>query len=139
MKSKKENTLNIFSIFGWIMGGLSLLELIEDLTPLMILGKLKKWLDAYSLLVDQVGNFLFGWIEIKWISISPLENHALVLAFILSAAYFRADYKLRKGKEVNYTLLASLLTALLYFLVPLILHHIRTQEPRAAMEFQSSK
>ena len=82
------------------LGGLSLLNLIEELSPLKVLGKLKIWLDAYTSIVNDVGTFLFGWIDFRWIAIDELEVHVLIIATILVSAYARADMReeLSKGK-----------------------------------------
>ena len=81
------------NILGWLVGGLSLLNLIEDLTPLTLFGKLKKWIHAYVAVVDQISDILFGWVHYRWVSISALETHALVVASVLIAAYFRAEFR----------------------------------------------
>ena len=89
---KAVSRLSPFSLLGWVLGGLSLLNLIEELSPLKILGKLKTWLDAYTSIVDDAGTFLFGWIDFKWIAIDQLEVHVLVIATIVASAYVRAEF-----------------------------------------------
>ncbi len=98
MKKSEENgsKYNIFSLLGWLFGGLSLLNLIEDLTPLTLLGKLKKWIDGYGLTVERIGDFIFGWISFKWISINHIETHLLVITLVIFSAVFRAEYKIEK-------------------------------------------
>ncbi|MFN9546788.1 MAG: hypothetical protein ACK6AD_06920 [Cyanobacteriota bacterium] len=88
---------DIFSLLGWISGGLSLLNLIEDLTPLKLFGKLEKWVQAYSLFIEKISDFLFGWINLQWINISPLEAHLLVITFVVVGAYFRVEFKAQRG------------------------------------------
>ena len=90
--------LNPLSLLGWVLGGLSLLNLIEELSPLKVLGKLKTWLDAYTSIVNDVGTFLFGWIDFGWIAIDQLEVHVLVIATILVSAYVRADIRAERSK-----------------------------------------
>ena len=77
-------------VLGWLAGGLSLLNMIEDLSPLKVFGQLKSWLDAYTSFVSDLGAFLFGWIEYEWIAIDDREMHILILAMLLVGAYARA-------------------------------------------------
>lgn len=67
-------------LLGWLLGSMSLLNLAEDMGFVRILGRLKVWLDAYTWFVEAIGGFLFGWIQLGWISISRTEMHALVIA-----------------------------------------------------------
>ena len=75
--------------------------MIEDLSPLKVLGDLKTWLDAYTSIVNEVGTFLFGWIDFKWIAIDQLEVHVLVIATILFSAYARADMREERSKGMG--------------------------------------
>ena len=50
-------------ILGWVLGAASLLNLVQDLGRMAVLGKLKIWLDAYSVFVHQATQFLFGWLD----------------------------------------------------------------------------
>ncbi len=124
---KHKNSYNISSLIGWLLGGLSLLNLIEDLTPLKLLGKLRKWMEAYSLAIDRIGDFLFGWIKYEWIGINTIETHALVIISVVVAASFRAEYKINKeqGEKFIYALLLSLGPAatvyLLFAFIPALL------------------
>ena len=93
--------LSPLSLLGWVMGGLSLLNLIEELSPLKVLGKLKTWLNAYTSIVNDVGTFLFGRIDFGWIAIDELEVHVLVIATILVGAYARADIREERSKGTS--------------------------------------
>ena len=73
------------------------MNLIEDLTPLKLFGKLEKWVEAYSLFIEKTSDFLFGWINLQWINISHLEAHLLVITFVVLGAYFRVAYKAERG------------------------------------------
>ena len=41
-------SLGPLRLVGWILGGLSLFNLIEAFSPLQFLGTLGKWMDAYT-------------------------------------------------------------------------------------------
>jgi hypothetical protein len=117
---------DILSLLGWISGGLSLLNLIEDLTPLKLFRKLEKWVHAYSLFIEKISDFLFGWINLQWINISHLEAHLLVITFVVLGAYFRADYKAERG--IGESMASSLfvspgpaMTLFLFALLPALL------------------
>jgi hypothetical protein len=78
-------------IMGWVLGGLSLLSLIEDLSPLELYGKLKLWLSAYTQFIGLISEGLFGWLEFRWISITFPESHVLVITSLFAAAFARAQ------------------------------------------------
>lgn len=71
------------------MGGLSFLNLIRDLTPLKLYGIVEEWVGAYGLLVKQVTEFLFGWIDWRWMRVTEAEGHWIVLGAILWSAFMR--------------------------------------------------
>lgn len=90
----KISTMNIpIRLMGWLLGGLSLLNLIEELSPVKLYGSLSKWIEAYSHFMNLINSTLFGWIDIAWISISSSESHVLVISSILSITYARANMK----------------------------------------------
>ena len=70
-----------------------MLNLIQDIGRMAVFGKLKVWLDAYSMLVKSVGGFLFGWIQFRWASVSHEEFHLLVIAAVACSAIWRAEYR----------------------------------------------
>jgi hypothetical protein len=80
-----------FSVLGWVLAAMSLLNLVHDLTWVELSKKLADWVDAYAFLVHRLGSFLFGWIHFKWIGVSAEEHHVLVLASILLAALYRGE------------------------------------------------
>ena len=77
---------------AWVFASSSLLYIIEDITPLKLYGLIKKWSDAYALLVEKVFWPIFGWIKFDPIEIEPSEEHALVLCIIIGSAAGRASY-----------------------------------------------
>ncbi|HEY0084309.1 MAG TPA: hypothetical protein VGB65_00215 [Allosphingosinicella sp.] len=78
--------------FGWLFGGLSLIKLIEDLDLIKLYGALQDWTSAYGMFVAKVGDFLFGWIDWRWLKIEDIEYHVIVLATLLGGAVGRATY-----------------------------------------------
>lgn len=96
MKDKRRPDL--FKFFGWFSAALSLLNLINELSPFEILGKLNKWLSAYVVFVEAISSFLFGWINIDWINVSSRENHLLVIAFVLIMSFHRAQVRFETDK-----------------------------------------
>jgi hypothetical protein len=89
---------NALKLLGWCSAVLSTLNLINQLSPVVISGTLNEWLNAYVLFVDRVSTFLFGWINISWISVSSTENHFLVIASVLVMTFHRAQVKFETDK-----------------------------------------
>jgi hypothetical protein len=75
------------------MGALSLLQLIDGIEAVTLVGQAKKWVHAYSSLVEKISGFLFGWMRWRWFHISEVEAHLLVLVLLLLAAVSRASFK----------------------------------------------
>lgn len=112
---------SIFRFFGWLLGGLSLLNLIRDVTPLELYGLVRDWVDAYTDFVDRVCGFLFGWIDWSWIRIDASENHIIVIAIILGATVGRARPRPGGSPFVNamaWMGIMALLFAMLMLLLP---------------------
>ena len=82
-----------------------------------VLGKLKIWLDAYSVFVHQATQFLFGWLHLAWIGISSDEMHVLVLAAILCSAFARAEYAFNATKGIPDALFNAVFLALASFAI----------------------
>lgn len=82
----------IFRLFGWTLGTLSVLNLIQDVRLLELRGLIRDWVGAYAQLVSTVGHFLFGWIDWQWIRIEADEHHVLVVALLLGGAISRAAH-----------------------------------------------
>jgi hypothetical protein len=91
----------IFGIIGWVMGGLSFLDLIRDLTPLKLYGLVEEWVGAYGLLVKQVTEFLFGWIDWRWMRVTEAEGHWIVLGAILWSAFMRGMARADSGLAMS--------------------------------------
>src|SRR5687768_9995308 len=83
----------VLNIAGWLMGALSLLQLIDGIEAVTLVGQAKKWVHAYSSLVAKISSFLFGWMRWRWFQISELEAHLLVLVLLLLEAIARASLK----------------------------------------------
>lgn len=88
-------------LLGWITGGLSVLNLIKDTTPLQLYGLVREWSDAYARLVEKIGAAVFGWINWSWIRIDNSENHVILIAIIIGSSLGRASHftSIRKGKQ----------------------------------------
>lgn len=74
---------------GCLLGSLSLLNLVTELSPIRIIGKLEKWVEAYWHFIATLGDIFFGWIDFGWMSVSTLELHALALVSLLFMAIGR--------------------------------------------------
>jgi len=83
----------ILRAFGWLIGALSLLNLIDDLSPVILYGRLDRWVKAYSEFVSDVSDFLFGWIDLWWISISETESHLIIIGMIFLMTCIRVGLK----------------------------------------------
>ena len=124
--SKSQSSSNLLSVLGWVFGAMSVLNLVNDIGRVAVFGKLKTWLNAYVTFVSLMGNFLFGWIRLGWISVSPEEYHVLIVSGIFCAAYFRAEYSLTRsqgGTKVDafFKALTFSLNDFVFALVPVLL------------------
>lgn len=81
---------------SYLLSTASLLNLIQDLSPLALYGKLKVWIDAYSLVVHSIGDFLFSWMHFAWLGISRTEHHVIAIAGLLGVSAYRATYKVHR-------------------------------------------
>jgi hypothetical protein len=94
------------------------------LSPVLLYGKLRIWLEAYSQTIEAVQEFMFGWINIAWISISTIETHLLVITGIICASYARAEVAFQKNKRESGAWFIGIGTGVLYFsfvFVPVLL------------------
>jgi hypothetical protein len=96
-------------VLGWALGAMSLMNLAHEAANFRLFGRLEEWVFAYGLLVKRVGEFLFGWIHLGWITISAEEHHVLVLAIVLGSAASRAEYRHQRGKDedLGYSIVAA--------------------------------
>ncbi len=87
-------------MLGLILGSLSLLSLVRELTFVEIHGLVREGLDGYDRLVERLGAFLFGWIDWRWIRLDDAESHVLVIGLLLGGVAGRASYltALDKGR-----------------------------------------
>ncbi len=72
-----------------IVGGLTLLNLINDLKLITLYGKLEEWIDAYSLFIHKVTVFLFGWIDFLWFKVDNIEANLVIIFSIMSLSFCR--------------------------------------------------
>ena len=132
---------NLTRVLGWALSGASLLNLVQDLALVSIVGKLHAWLDAYSAFVKLVGGWLFGWIRFSWFSISPAELHVLVLTGVFCTGLGRAIARFKSGgveqmfpRPVNaFELFYGLVFATAYAFLPILLLAALFHDPYGAL------
>ncbi len=90
MTAPARQRITVVNVVSWVMGGLSCLNLIRDLTPLELFGRLREWLDAYASFVRRISVFLFDWIDWRWLSISATEDHVLIVTVLFALAWTRS-------------------------------------------------
>ncbi len=114
---------NGLSIFGWVLGGLSALNLIHDLSPVKLYGLVKDWADGYQFLVEKIGNFLFGWIDWRWVTIDKTEMHVVILAILLGSATMRASRTahLQAGVPPAAAFIGAAAAAVLVIVLPVLI------------------
>ncbi len=114
---------NVLSLIGYVLGGLSLLDLAETLSPVELYGKLKTWFEAFERFVTLVRDVFFGWLEIYWFSVSPEEMSVIILALTLTFAVARASPASNAGSERRYWSLwrEGLLAGLVLIFCPVVL------------------
>ena len=117
IKTKVKSVSIPWLILSYILTATSLLNLIQDLSPISLYGKLKIWVDAYGLFIERVGEFLFGWMKVYWFGISAAEHHILAIAGLLGISAYRATYKMHRdwGYDSTDSRLESTPQLLLYF------------------------
>ncbi len=125
----ENNTNSPLRFLQSIVGGLTLLNLINDLELITLYGKLAKWIDAYSLFIHRVTDFLFGWIDFLWFEVDNIEANLLIILSIISLTFWRGADKLdTEYEQIEFyrTLIFYFLTVLVFSLVTLILPTIIT-------------
>lgn len=63
-------------ILGWILGGLSVANLLRDFKWVEIKGLLGEWVQAYEDVILTISDFLFGWISVPWKQVPCPERGA---------------------------------------------------------------
>jgi hypothetical protein len=92
---------------SYVLSAASMLNLIQDLSPITLYGKLKSWADAYALLLHTVGDFLFSWIHVAWLGISRAEHHVIAVGSLLGVAAYRATLRLHREWGFDFTMAHS--------------------------------
>jgi hypothetical protein len=110
-------------ILGWIIGALSVVNLIQDVNWITMKGAIFRWVDGYERLVTGSADFLFGWIDVSWLHVSAAETHAIVLLAVFLSSNFKAWTTKAGGGFVATALLSGLrtLTYLIMAAIALIL------------------
>jgi len=109
----------LVNLFGWVTSGLSVLNLLRNLTPLNLYGRLAEWMHAYAQLVAKIAKPFFGWLHWRWMSVDSIDSHILVITLMFSSAVVRASAEVQmKDGETRFraTVGALAATALLVFL-----------------------
>lgn len=112
--------VGVSRVLGWILGALSILNLVEDLNLTRIAGFLQQWLDAYSALTRFISDVLFGWIDFGWVSLSQAEANVMVLASVVSAAFSRAYARPQIASKADAIVLPAMYTAILVLIFVLL-------------------
>jgi hypothetical protein len=113
---------NGLSILGWVLGGLSVLNLIHDLSPVKLYGLVKDWAAGYEALVEKIAGVLFGWIDWRWIKIDTNEVHLIVLSILLGSATLRASMQeqIKHGQKPFVAFIGALEGALVAVVLPVV-------------------
>lgn len=85
-----KNTWHPTTLLSYVFGGFSLLNLVNDFNIIKLRGLVKSWSDAFSSFILGIRDYLFGWIEISWLSISNIESYLLVISFLFVSSLSRA-------------------------------------------------
>lgn len=72
-------------VFAYFMSAVSVLNLLSDVLQLQ--SDIFLWVNSYRRLVERVGEFLFGWIDLWWFEVTALELHILVIFGIAIRAF----------------------------------------------------
>ena len=70
--NKTRKSSQLLSVIGWILGALSVMNLIKEFTPLKLAGLVLDWVTAYASFVSKVREVLFGWLDWHWMLISDI-------------------------------------------------------------------
>lgn len=89
-EKRRQSLPSAFAVLGWIMGGFSLMTLIEGANLVKLRGLIEEWVDAYGFLVETVANALNDLIGIDWLKLDEIERHLVVILWVVMAALYRA-------------------------------------------------
>jgi hypothetical protein len=85
------NTSNpLPQVFGWLLGGLSLLILVGDLISLLLHQSVHFLTYGYNAVLAACFDFVTRWISSSWFSISGLERHLIVILVVCQTALMSA-------------------------------------------------
>jgi hypothetical protein len=94
------NVSTLVTLFGWVISGHSLLNLLRDFTPLDLYGRLAEWMHAYAKLVAAIAKPLFGRVHWRWMSVDSIDAHILVVTLMFCSALARASTEVQmKGGD----------------------------------------
>lgn len=112
--------IGVSRVFGWVLGALSILNLVEDLNLARIVGFLQQWLDAYSALTRFISEVFFGWIAFGWVSLTQAEANVLIIASVIGAAFARAYARPQITSKIEAFALPAMYTAILVVLLVML-------------------
>ena len=100
--SLSKSGTRLFQYFGWALGAVGLLNLVQDIQVLSLTGKLLSWLNAYDTFIKDIGAICFGWMAIRF-QPTREELHILVLAGILASATTRVWLRHRTREQISWS------------------------------------
>lgn len=98
-KTPAPQQIGIFAVINWILGGLSLLNLIRELSPIKLYGLVAEWTNAYNMVFGKLVRVLFGWAQWEWMTVSPIEGHVIILLVLLLGTLFRMIIAVRRASH----------------------------------------
>ncbi len=115
----------IFTVLGWLMGVVSLINLVSDAGFVQLKSDLLAWQKAYQDFVTRVGNWVFGWVDFRWMEVSPIEIHMVVLTWLVASILSRTYFSLAleefgglKGYLIELRSYPTILLMMFVFVLP---------------------
>lgn len=92
------NTSNAMPrVLGWLIGGLSLVSLVQSSISLLLHPSIQLLIGSYGLAVAELFKFLTGWIGLPWFNISEIERHFIVILVICQSALLNSGRRYRES------------------------------------------
>ena len=78
-------------VLGWLIGGLSLVSLVQSSISFLLHPSIQLLINSYRLVVAEIFKFLTGWIGLAWFNISEIERHFIVILVICQSALLNSS------------------------------------------------